>query len=110
MIKPGDSCKRKHPETGEWIEESYFVFAVKDNKAVICLNKYKNGEFCWKEEVNIADLAPGENTWRPIAEWVWNQGRGPGESFYYCSNCVEGGSEFGEDNFCSCCGARMRRE
>lgn len=41
-------------------------------------------------------------------EWVFNRGRCYGEPAYYCSNCSEGASEYGMDNFCPNCGARMK--
>lgn len=41
-------------------------------------------------------------------EWIFNRGRCYGEPAYYCSNCSEGTSEYGMDNFCSKCVARMK--
>lgn len=41
-------------------------------------------------------------------EWVFNRGRTYGEPAYYCSECSEGTSEDGHDNFCPNCGAHMR--
>lgn len=41
-------------------------------------------------------------------EWIFNRGRCYGEPAYYCSNCSEGESEYGMDNFCHKCGARMK--
>ena len=41
-------------------------------------------------------------------EWIFNRGRIYGEPAYYCSLCSEGVSEYGYDNFCNHCGARMR--
>jgi hypothetical protein len=40
--------------------------------------------------------------------WIFNRGRCYGEPAYYCSNCSEGASEYGMDNFCPSCGARMK--
>lgn len=41
-------------------------------------------------------------------EWIFNRGRTYGEPAYYCSECSEGASEYGYDNFCPNCGARMK--
>ena len=41
-------------------------------------------------------------------EWLFNRGRTYGEPAYYCSNCSEGGSEYGYDKFCPNCGAKMK--
>lgn len=41
-------------------------------------------------------------------EWVFNRGRTYGEPAYYCSLCGEGASDYGMDNFCPHCGAKMK--
>ena len=41
-------------------------------------------------------------------KWMFNRGRCYGEPAYYCSNCSEGASEYGMDNFCPNCGAKMK--
>jgi hypothetical protein len=43
-----------------------------------------------------------------VGEWLFNRGRTYGEPAYYCSACSEGASEYGYDNFCPNCGARMK--
>ena len=43
-----------------------------------------------------------------VGEWLFNRGRTYGEPAYYCSNCSEGGSEYGYDKFCPNCGAKMK--
>ena len=43
-------------------------------------------------------------------EWIFNRGRCYGEPAYYCSLCNEGASEYGMDNFCPNCGAKMKGE
>ena len=40
-------------------------------------------------------------------EWLYNRGQAPGEPLYYCSLCIDGGSDWGKDNFCPHCGAKM---
>lgn len=40
-------------------------------------------------------------------EWLWNRGCAYGESPYYCSLCIDGGSDNGRDNYCPNCGAKM---
>lgn len=41
-------------------------------------------------------------------EWLYNRGQAPNEPLYFCSLCAEGGSEYGRDNFCPNCGAKMK--
>lgn len=43
-------------------------------------------------------------------EWVFNRGQAPNEPLYFCSLCGEGGSEYGRDNYCPNCGAKMKGE
>lgn len=40
-------------------------------------------------------------------KWIYNVGGRLGESVYYCNKCLEGESEFGTDNYCPNCGAKM---
>jgi hypothetical protein len=40
-------------------------------------------------------------------EWVLNRHQAPDEKSYFCSLCAEGGSDYGIDNYCPHCGAKM---
>lgn len=40
-------------------------------------------------------------------EWKYNRHCAPDESPYYCSLCIDGGSDRGVDNYCPNCGAKM---
>lgn len=40
-------------------------------------------------------------------EWKCNRGQAYGEPLFYCSLCVDGGSNNGHDNYCPNCGAKM---
>lgn len=40
-------------------------------------------------------------------EWKYNRHCAPDESLYYCSLCIDGGSDIGVDNYCPNCGAKM---
>ena len=40
-------------------------------------------------------------------EWVYNRGQAFGEPRYFCSLCIDGGSDSGRDNYCPNCGAKM---
>lgn len=40
-------------------------------------------------------------------EWVYNRGQAFGEPLYFCSLCIDGGSDSGRDNYCPNCGAKM---
>lgn len=40
-------------------------------------------------------------------EWVYNRGQAFGEPCYFCSLCIDGGSDNGRDNYCPNCGAKM---
>lgn len=42
--------------------------------------------------------------------WIFNKHRAYGESNYFCSECVEGDSDTGYDNYCPNCGAKMDKE
>lgn len=42
------------------------------------------------------------------AEWLFNRHGGPCETSYYCSRCIDGGSDYGSDNYCPNCGAIMK--
>lgn len=39
--------------------------------------------------------------------WVYNRGQAFGEPCYFCSLCIDGGSNNGRDNYCPNCGAKM---
>ena len=54
------------------------------------------------EKALAADVAPVVH-----GEWIYNRGQAYGEPLYFCSLCVEGGSEYGKDNYCPHCGAKM---
>ena len=43
-------------------------------------------------------------------EWVFNRHQAPNEKTYYCSLCAEGESDYGRDNYCPNCGAKMDRK
>lgn len=40
-------------------------------------------------------------------KWVYNRGQSFGEPLYFCSLCIDGGSNNGRDNYCPNCGAKM---
>lgn len=42
--------------------------------------------------------------------WIYNQGQAFGEPCYFCSLCIDGGSNNGRDNYCPNCGAKMDGE
>ena len=42
--------------------------------------------------------------------WVYNRGQAFGEPCYFCSLCIDGGSNNGRDNYCPNCGAKMDGE
>ena len=42
--------------------------------------------------------------------WVYNRRQVFGEPFYFCSLCIDGGSNNGRDNYCPHCGAKMDGE
>lgn len=54
------------------------------------------------EETPTADVQEVKH-----GEWRYNRGQAPGEPLYYCSLCIDGGSDWGKDNFCPHCGAKM---
>ena len=39
--------------------------------------------------------------------WEYNRGAAPSEKSYYCSVCISGESDYGTDNYCPNCGAKM---
>lgn len=41
-------------------------------------------------------------------KWKYNWGQAYGEPLFFCSLCVDGGSNNGHDNYCPNCGADMR--
>lgn len=49
--------------------------------------------------VNVVEVRHGE--------WVYNRGQAFGEPCYFCSLCIDGGSDNGRDNYCPNCGAKM---
>ena len=40
-------------------------------------------------------------------QWKFNRGAARDEKTYYCSVCIEGESDYGTDNYCPHCGAKM---
>jgi hypothetical protein len=40
-------------------------------------------------------------------EWKYNRGQAYGEPLFFCSLCIDGGSNSGHDNYCPNCGAKM---
>lgn len=40
-------------------------------------------------------------------KWVFNRGQAPDEKVYFCSLCANGESDYGNDNYCPYCGAKM---
>jgi hypothetical protein len=40
-------------------------------------------------------------------EWVFNRHQALSEKSYFCSLCVDGGCDYGKDNYCHNCGAKM---
>ena len=108
MVREGDKCRYRLEGEKELLENAsstVLVIEVNDNEATVLS---KMGERSHTFNVKIYNLDPGEYAWRSIAEWIWNKGRGFGESAYYCSKCGNG-SDTGYDNYCSECGAKMRR-
>ena len=51
------------------------------------------------------DVAEGKHGY-----WVYNRGQAFGEPCYFCSLCIDGGSNNGRDNYCPNCGAKMDGE
>lgn len=43
-------------------------------------------------------------------EWKYNWGQAPNEKAYFCSLCAYGESDYGRDNYCPNCGAKMDGE
>jgi hypothetical protein len=39
--------------------------------------------------------------------WKFNRGAAPNEKSYFCSVCTDGESDYGNDNYCHNCGAKM---
>lgn len=110
MLKPKDKVKIKHSDGKLSGNTFVIVEVINENECYICEESAYFGEQPWMEKCETRRLVPGEMAWLTHAEWIWNEGRYPGENFYYCSNCVEGGSETGLDNFCNHCGAKMLKK
>ena len=53
-------------------------------------------------EEDVAEVRHGE--------WKYNRGQAPNEKAYFCSLCAYGESDYGKDNYCSNCGAKMDGE
>jgi rubrerythrin len=67
----------------------------------------------WEGQVILDAIANApEVKARPViyGEWKFNRGAARGEKSYYCSVCVEGESDYGNDGFCPKCGAVMKKE
>lgn len=57
------------------------------------------------DDTPTADVAEGKHGY-----WVYNRGQTFGEPRYFCSLCIDGGSDNGWDNYCPNCGAKMDGE
>lgn len=106
-VKPGDLCRWKDVKTGEWYYNFVTVSAIDGSIATVIIGY---GEFQYSHKISVNNLEPGENVWRPIAEWI-------GEGFdCKCSRCGYHEPEMNADfsrkyhKFCMNCGAKMRSE
>ena len=54
------------------------------------------------ENIPTADVAPIR-----YGRWKYNTHQAPHEKSYFCSECAEGESDYGRDNYCPKCGAKM---
>ena len=57
---------------------------------------------CDTEDAPTVDAVEVVHGW-----WEYNRGAAPYEKSYYCSVCIGGESDYGNDNYCPNCGARM---
>lgn len=58
----------------------------------------------------LADIPAVDEVERKHGYWVYNRGQAFGEPCYFCSLCIDGGSNNGRDNYCPNCGAKMDGE
>lgn len=73
---------------------------------------------CGIDETKVQRVALSDCEVQPTAEiaegkpghWVYNRGQAFGEPCYFCSLCIDGGSDYGLDNYCPNCGAKMDGE
>lgn len=80
-------------ETAEFFEKSKQTMWHKDDIAATISSK-KN-----IPSADVVEVVHGE--------WIYNRGQAYGEPLYFCSVCISGGSEWGEDKYCPNCGAKM---
>lgn len=58
----------------------------------------------------LSDIPTVDVVERKHGYWVYNRGQAFGEPCYFCSLCIDGGSNNGRDNYCPNCGAKMDGE
>ena len=62
----------------------------------------------WNGVIDILEQAPRVEAVEVVhGRWVFNRGAAPNEKSYFCSVCAEGESDYGTDNYCPNCGAKM---
>lgn len=59
----------------------------------------------YAEHTPTADVAEVKHGY-----WLYNRGQAPNEKAYFCSLCIDGDSDYGMDNYCPNCGAKMDDE
>jgi hypothetical protein len=86
-----------------------------EREAVLVEIKRKYGkDLGWQCTVNMSDVAniikdaPTADVVEVVhGKWMFNRHQAPNEKSYYCSLCAEGESDYGRDNYCPNCGAKM---
>lgn len=81
---------------------SKFANKIKGNFAPIHIDVIDAIVYYLNENIPAADVEPVRH-----GKWEYNKHQAPYEKSYFCSECAEGESDYGRDNYCQKCGAKM---